>query len=280
MFPPDTKQTVFTIEFSVAAYAHYMGMDHEEAGKEMAAPDFMGGLSFIEKTPRGLYFKACPDSPGFYSKETIRKAIREGKTPNGENKLLIQAKCFVHLLDEKVSELELKLDFQPDDFSSHDDFFNFPEDVEEIYCWFQRERNSANVARHERDDARAQTKEKDAEIERLKQEIAELKTRQAMNAALTPGNPLFQYRMLIGAILNKELNDPPPGQMRDIKAAISDFLTSLGIAIERKGTIIEYLAWLIAQRECGKPIEEAPEWAQIIFNATGHGAMLGFTGKT
>ena len=159
MFPPDTKQTVFTIEFSVAAYAHYMGMDHEEAGKEMAAPDFMGGLSFIEKTPRGLYFKACPDSPGFYSKETIRKAIREGKTPNGENKLLIQAKCFVHLLDEKVSELELKLDFQPDDFSSHDDFFNFPEDVEEIYCWFQRERSSANVARHERDDDRGKTKE-------------------------------------------------------------------------------------------------------------------------
>ena len=187
MFPPDTKQTVFTIEFSVAAYAHYMGMDHEEAGKEMASPDFMGGLTFIEKTPRGLYFKACPDSPGFYSKETIRKAIREGKAPDGENKLLIQAKRFVHLLDEKGAEL----DFSLADFDSFDDFANFPNDAEEVYSWLQDERNSVNVARHERDDARAQTKEKDAEIERLKQEIVELKTRQAMNAAITPGNPLF-----------------------------------------------------------------------------------------
>ena len=276
MFPPDTKQTVFTIDFSVAAYAHYMGMDHEEAGKEMASPDFMGGLTFIEKTPRGLYFKACPDSPGFYSKETIRKAIREGKTPNGENKLLIQAKRFVHLLDEKGAEL----DFSLADFDSFDDFANFPNDAEEVYSWLQDERNSVNVARHERDDARAQTKEKDAEIERLKQEIAELKTQQAMNAAITPGNPLFQHRIFLAVVLNAVFNDPPPERMRDITAAISEFLTSLGIDIERKGTIIEYLAWLIAQRECGKPIEEAPEWEQIIFNATGHGAMLGFTGET
>lgn len=275
MFPPDTKQQTFTIEFAVAAFAHYMGVSHEEAGEKMASPKFMGALTFIEKTPRGLYFKACPDSQRFYSKDTIRKAIREGKAPNGENELLIQAKRFVHLLDENA-----ELDFNPADFDSFDSFANFPNDAEEVYSWFQDERDTVNVARHERDDARAQTKEKDAEIERLKQEIAELKTRQAMNAALTPGNPLFQYRMLIGAILNKELNDPPPGQMRDIKAAISEFLTSLGIDIERKGTIIEYLAWLIAQRECGKPIEEAPEWAQIIFNATGYGAMLGFTGET
>ena len=276
MFPPDTKQTVFTIEFAVAAYAHYMGMDHEEAGKEMAAPDFMGGLSFIEKTPRGLYFKACPDSPGFYSKETIRKAIREGKTPNGENKLLIQAKRFAHLLDEKGAEL----DFSLTDFDSFDNFANFPNDAEEVYSWLQDERNSVNVARHERDDARAQTKEKDAEIERLKQEIAELKTRQAMNAAITPGNPLFQHRIFLAVVLNAVFNDPPPERMRDITAAISDFLTSHGIDIKGMKTSIEHLAWLIAQRECGKPIEEAPEWEQIIFNATGHGAMLGFTGET
>lgn len=276
MFPPDTKQTVFTIEFSVAAYAHYMGMDHEEAGKEMASPDFMGGLTFIEKTPRGLYFKACPDSPGFYSKETIRKAIREGKAPDGENKLLIQAKRFVHLLDEKGAEL----DFSLADFDSFDDFANFPNDAEEVYSWLQDERNSVNVARHERDDARAQTKEKDAEIERLKQEIVELKTRQAMNAAITPGNPLFQHRILLAVILNAEFNDPPPERMRDITATISDFLTSHGIDIVRMKSSIGHLAWLIAQRECGKPIEEAPEWEQIIFNATGHGAMLGFTGET
>ena len=276
MFPPDTKQTVFTIEFAVAAYAHYMGISHKEAGEEMTTPRFMGGLSFIEKTPRGFYFKACPDSPGFYSKETIRKAIREGKNPDGENELLIQAKRFVHLLDEKGAEL----DFSLADFDSFDNFANFPNDAEEVYSWLQDERNSVNVARHERNDARAQAKEKDAEIERLKQEIAELKTRQAMNAAITPGNPLFQHRILLAVVLNAVFNDPPPERMRDITATISDFLTSLGIDIKGMKTSIEHLAWLIAQRECGKPIEEAPEWEKIIFNATGHGAMLGFTGET
>lgn len=260
MFPPDTKQTVFTIEFAVAAYAHYMGMDHEEAGKEMASPDFMGGLSFIEKTPRGLYFKACPDSPGFYSKETIRKAIREGKTPNGENKLLIQAKCFVHLLDEKVSELELKLDFQPDDFSSHDDFFNFPEDVEEIYCWFQRERNSANVARHERDDARAQVKEKDAEIERLKQEVAELEKQQAAYAILTPGSDKFQPRVAAIAHINAAIN--PPTRQRDLGDAIKAHLYANGVSSTLRPETINCLKWTIPSRQCGKGLSEGDDWVR------------------
>ena len=280
MFPPDTKQTVFTIEFAVAAYAHYMGISHKEAGEEMTTPRFMGGLSFIEKTPRGFYFKACPDSPGFYSKEAIRKAIREREAPDGENELLIQAKRFVFLLEEKVKEKEGELDFKTSDFDSHDDFANIPDNLEEVYSWLRDERNTVNVVRHELNDARAQTKEKDAEIERLKQEIAELKTRQAVNAAITPGNPLFQHRILLAVILNAEFNDPPPERMRDITTTISDFLTSHGIDIVRMKTSIEHLAWFIAQRECGKPIEEAPEWEQIIFNATGHGAMLGFTGET
>ena len=101
-----------------------------------------------------------------------------------------------------------------------------------------------------------------------------------MNAAITPGNPLFQHRIFLAVVLNAVFNDPPPERMRDITAAISDFLTSHGIDIKGMKTSIEHLAWLIAQRECGKPIEEAPEWEQIIFNATGHGAMLGLTGET
>ena len=84
MFPPDTKQTVFTIEFAVAAYAHYMGMDHEEAGKEMASPDFMGGLSFIEKTPRGPISRLALTALGFTAKRLSGKRYVKGKPRTGK----------------------------------------------------------------------------------------------------------------------------------------------------------------------------------------------------
>ena len=256
MFPLDTKQTVFTIEFAVAAYAHYMGMDHEEAGKEMAAPDFMGGLTFIEKTPRGLYFKACPDSPGFYSKETIRKAIREGKAPDGENKLLIQAKRFVHVLDEKGAEL----DFSLADFDSFDDFANFPNDAEEVYSWLQDERNSVNVARHERDDARAQVKEKDAEIERLKQENAELEKQQAVYAILIPGSDKFQPRVAAIAHINAAIN--PPTRQRDLGDAIKAHLYANGVSSTLRPETINCLKWTIPSRQCGKGLSEGDDWVR------------------
>lgn len=272
MFPPDIKKSTITIEFAIAAYAHYMGVTREEAGASIIKPRFFGGLVLLEETPFGLLFNAKPDRPGFYSLATIHKAFREGKEPDGANQLLIAAKRFFLKIKEEKGCKELGFDPEriysvgnvEDDLTEIDDFY---------YIQYKDELKTSNYLNTENEELKA-------ENERLKQENAELKTRQAMNAAITPGNPLFQHRILLAVILNAEFNDPPPERMRDITATISDFLTSHGIDINRMKTSIEHIAWLIAQRECGKPIEEAPEWEQIIFNATGHGAMLGLTGET
>ena len=255
----DTSRETISLAEAIIQIVNHLDTSHEKAGIVLTNENFMEGISIIAEAPSGQKYRIDPNKETFYTKEQIIKCLQAGETPNGKYLLSLGAKRFFYKLEEELQRRKgrkRKLAFDPALIPSVTDLLANMSEGEDDY-WYMECQDAIKSAALWQQKA----EELQKELDRKKQEIAELERTQTVNDTITPGSPAFQPRVWGLCAINVSL--PASGKQRNMDIRLKDYFAAIGIDPPAN---LESIAWAIAKTQRGKAIENSEEWIRKLPN--------------
>lgn len=260
-FAFDTSLETISLADAIIQIVNHFDTSRENAGEILTKEYFINAICIIAETPAGQKYKIDLDKETFYPKEQIKKYLREGKEPDGKFLLSLGAKRFFYTLEIEMQRrnIKAKLAFDPALIPSVSDLQTDVNEGEENK-WYAECMDAIETAKLWQRKA----EELQKELDKAKQEIAELKRAQTVNDTITPGSPAFQPRVWGLCAINVSL--PRTSKQQNMNYRLRDYFAAIGIDPPAN---LESIAWAISKNQRGKTIENSEEWIRKLPNHAG-----------